>query len=223
MVTPGAVSAEREGDMDMLEPQQWLVDLIRSRRARIGVIGQGYVGLPLAVEFAAGGFTVVGIDNDLDRVGALVTGRSYIPDVETSRLEGLIEQGRYGVTADSEVLGQCDAIIICVPTPLSKSKDPDISFVMAAAEQVARHLRVGQLVVLESTTYPGTTEELLLPLFAAKGLRVGIDFFLVFSPERIDPGNLTFHVRDIPKVVGGVTRSCTEAGRRPVSPARDSM
>ena len=187
-----------------------LIDLIVNRRAQIGVIGQGYVGLPLAVEFAAVGFSVVGFENDLDKVGALAVGRSYIQDVDTSRLQELIRQGRYSATSDADALAQCDAIVICVPTPLGKSKDPDISYVMAAAESVARHLHVGQLVVLESTTYPGTTEELLLPLFEAKGLQVGEDFHLAFSPERIDPGNPTFKVRDIPKVVGGVTPACTD-------------
>jgi UDP-N-acetyl-D-glucosamine dehydrogenase len=176
----------------------------------VTVIGQGYVGLPLAAEFAEAGFSVTGLDNDQDRVAALNLGQSYIPDVPSGRLRQLMAAGRYAATADPAVLGQCDVIIICVPTPLRKSKDPDISFVLAAAEQVAEHLRAHQLVVLESTTYPGTTEELLLPLFESKGLKVGIDFFLAFSPERIDPGNPTFRVRDIAKVVGGVTGACRQ-------------
>ncbi len=186
-----------------------LVELFRARRATVGVIGQGYVGLPLAVEFAAAGFTAIGLDTDLDRVAALALGRSHIQDVDAGRLQELIRRGRYRPTADPGVLAGCDAIVICVPTPLGKTKDPDISFVMAAAEQVARHLRAGQLVVLESTTYPGTTQELLLPLFEAKGLRAGADFHLAFSPERIDPGNRSFRVGDIPKLVGGVTPACT--------------
>jgi UDP-N-acetyl-D-glucosamine dehydrogenase len=186
-----------------------LIDRIRSHTAKIAIIGQGYVGLPLAMEFASVGFKVVGLETDLERVGALAVGRSFIPDVDSARLQELIRLDRYAVTADAAVLAQCDAIVICVPTPLGKSKDPDISFVMAAAEEVAKHLRAGQLVVLESTTYPGTTEEVLLPLFESRGLQVGSDFYLAFSPERIDPGNRKFRVRDIPKVVGGVTRACT--------------
>jgi UDP-N-acetyl-D-glucosamine dehydrogenase len=187
---------------------QRLADRITDRTARVAVIGQGYVGLPLAAEFGEAGFTVTGLDSDLDRVGALAHGHSYIPDVDSVRLQALIRGGRYSATPDPEVLARADAIVICVPTPLGKSKDPDISFVVAAAEQVARHLRPGQLVVLESTTYPGTTEELLLPMFAARGVQVGVDVYLAFSPERIDPGNRTYRVKDIPKVVGGVTAAC---------------
>jgi UDP-N-acetyl-D-glucosamine dehydrogenase len=182
-----------------------LADRIRSHDARLAIIGQGYVGLPLAIEFARVGFRVAGVDTDLDRVGALNAGRSYIQDVNSTELSELLRQGRYAATADATVLADSDAVIICVPTPLGKSKDPDISFVMAAAEQVAARLRPGQLIVLESTTYPGTTEELLLPLFEARGGRAGRDFHLAFSPERIDPGNHSFTVREIPKIVGGVT------------------
>jgi UDP-N-acetyl-D-glucosamine dehydrogenase len=185
-----------------------LTTRIRTHGARLAVIGQGYVGLPLAVEFARAGFPVTGLDTDLSRVGSLNLGHSYIPDVASADLQELIRTGRYSAVADPALLVDCDVIIICVPTPLRKSKDPDISFVVAAAEQVARHLRPGQLVVLESTTYPGTTEELLLPLFEAAGLRVGVDFHLAFSPERIDPGNRTFKIREIPKIIGGVTPAC---------------
>lgn len=188
--------------------RQPLADLIRSHEARLAIIGQGYVGLPLAVAFARVGFPVFGIDTDLDRVGALNAGRSYIQDVDSAELGELVRQGRYVATSDATVLADSDAVIICVPTPLGKSKDPDISFVMAAADQVAAHLRPGQLVVLESTTYPGTTEELLLPRLQTRGGRVGRNFHLAFSPERIDPGNPTFTVRAIPKVVGGVTPAC---------------
>ncbi|MGH7263768.1 MAG: nucleotide sugar dehydrogenase [Candidatus Rokuibacteriota bacterium] len=192
-----------------MSPQP-LADRIRSHDARLAIVGQGYVGLPLAVEFARVGFRVTGLDTDLDRVGALNAGRSYIQDVASAELEDLLGQGRYAATGDAGVLADSDAVIICVPTPLGKSKDPDISFVMAAAEQVAARLRPGQLVVLESTTYPGTTEELLLPLFEARGRRVGRDFHLAFSPERIDPGNRSFPVRAIPKIVGGVTPACRQ-------------
>src|SRR2546426_3605750 len=186
-----------------------LTERIRQRAARIAVIGQGYVGLPLAIEFARAGFTVAGLDTDLDRVGVLNAGRSYTPDVSSADLATVLETGRYEATADGAVLEHSDVVIICVPTPLRTSKDPDISFVVAAAEQVAAGFRPGQLVVLESTSYPGTTEELLLPMFEAPGARVGVNFFLAFSPERIDPANTAFKVRDIAKIVGGVTSDCT--------------
>ena len=186
-----------------------LTERIRQRAARIAVIGQGYVGLPLAIEFARAGFTVAGLDTDLDRIGVLNAGRSYTPDVSSADLATVLEAGRYEATADCSVLERSDVVIICVPTPLRKSKDPDISFVVAAAEQVAARFRPGQLVVLESTSYPGTTEELLLPMFEARGARVGVNCFLAFSPERIDPANAAFKVRDIPKIVGGVTPECT--------------
>ena len=186
-----------------------LTERIRQHAARIAVIGQGYVGLPLAIEFARAGFTVAGLDTDLDRVGVLNAGRSYTPDVSSADLATVLEAGRYEATADGAVLEHSDVVIICVPTPLRKSKDPDISFVVAAAEQVAAGFRPGQLVVLESTSYPGTTEELLLPMFEARGARVGVNFFLAFSPERIDPANTAFKVRDIAKIVGGVTSDCT--------------
>jgi UDP-N-acetyl-D-glucosamine dehydrogenase len=185
-----------------------LTKRIEAREAQLVVVGQGYVGLPLAVAFAEAGFRVTGLDTDLDRVGRLALGQSGISDVSSDRLQACIRAGRYGATGDPAVLAEADGIVICVPTPLRKSKDPDISYVAAAAEQVARHLRGGQLVILESTTYPGTTEELLLPLFQQGGLRAGERFFLAFSPERIDPGNRRFRVADIPKVVGGVTAAC---------------
>jgi len=186
-----------------------LIERIRRREARISVIGQGYVGLPLAVEFARAGFAVSGLDNDPERVAALSAGRSHSPDVPDDDLTAVLRAQRYEPTTDFSVLRQSDVVIICVPTPLRKSKDPDISFVMVAAEQVAARFRPGQLIILESTTYPGTTKELLLPLFEARQARVGVDFFLAFSPERIDPANASFKVRDIPKVVGGVTPACT--------------
>jgi UDP-N-acetyl-D-glucosamine dehydrogenase len=186
-----------------------LTERIRRREARISVIGQGYVGLPLAVEFARAGFAVSGLDNDPERVAALSAGRSHSPDVPDDDLAAVLRARRYEPTTDFSVLRQSDVVIICVPTPLRKSKDPDISFVMVAAEQVAARFRPGQLIILESTTYPGTTKELLLPLFEARQARVGVDFFLAFSPERIDPANASFKVRDIPKVVGGVTPPCT--------------
>ena len=182
---------------------------IATHAARLSIIGQGYVGLPLAVEFAQAGFPVTGLDADPDRVAALASGRSHVPDVPSEQLQALLRAGRYHATSESAILAESDAVLICVPTPLGKSKDPDISYVVAAANEVAARFRPGQLIILESTTYPGTTEELLLPLFQEKGARIGEDLFLAFSPERIDPGNPTFKVKDISKVVGGITPACT--------------
>jgi UDP-N-acetyl-D-glucosamine dehydrogenase len=174
----------------------------------IGVIGLGYVGLPLAVAFAQSGASVIGVDLDPARVDAIQARRSFVEDVPTGVLAELVERGRLAATDDVARLADADAIVICVPTPLGKSKEPDISYIVAAADAVAGILRAGQLVVLESTTYPGTTQEVLLPRFEARGLEAGIDFFLAFSPERIDPGNQQFTLYDIPKVVGGLTPAC---------------
>src|SRR5437763_13406599 len=182
---------------------------IAAHTARISIVGQGYVGLPLAVEFAQAGFPVTGLDTDPDRVATRASGRSPVRDVPSEQLQALLRAGRYHATTEPAILAESDAVIICVPTPLRKSKDPDISYVVAASKEAATRFRPGQLIILESTTYPGTTEELLLPLFQANGARVGEDVFLAFSPERIDPGNPTFKVKDIPKVVGGVTPACT--------------
>ena len=182
---------------------------IEARTARLAIVGQGYVGLPVAVQFAATGFSVTGLDTDPERVAALSFGRSCSPDVTNADLTALLRGGRYEATTDFSALERSDVVIICVPTPLRKSKDPDITCVVAAGETVAARFHPGQLVVLESTTYPGTTDELLLPMFRARGARIGEDLFLAFSPERIDPGNSSFKVRDIPKVVGGITPACT--------------
>ena len=179
------------------------------RTARPAVIGLGYVGLPLAIEFAKAGFTVHGIDVDEKKVASLKRGRSYVGDVSSKDVAAMVKAGRFIPTTDFRVLAKADTINICVPTPLNKTKDPDVSYIVAAAEHVARHLKKGQLVILESTTYPGTTDELILPLLTARGGKVGKDFFLAFSPERVDPGNPTFQTRNIPKVVGGVTPRCT--------------
>ena len=176
----------------------------------IGVIGLGYVGLPLAVAFAESGASVIGVDLDARRVAGVAAGESFIEDVPTAALAALVREGRLGATSEVTALKDADAIIICVPTPLGKSKEPDISFIVAAADAVASIIRAGQLVVLESTTYPGTTQEVLLPRFEARGLTAGEDFFLAFSPERIDPGNKKWTLRDIPKVVGGLTPACRE-------------
>ncbi len=179
------------------------------RTARPAVIGLGYVGLPLAIEFAKAGFTVYGIDVDEKKVAALKRGRSYVGDVSSKDVAAMVKAERFLPTTDFRVLAKAHTVNICVPTPLNKTKDPDVSYIVAAAEQVARHLQKGQLVILESTTYPGTTDELILPLLTAKGGKVGKDFYLAFSPERVDPGNPNFQTRNIPKVVGGVTPRCT--------------
>jgi UDP-N-acetyl-D-glucosamine dehydrogenase len=176
----------------------------------IGVIGLGYVGLPLAVAFAESGARVVGVDLDARRVAAVAAGRSFIEDVPAATLAPLVRAGRLDATDDVTALKEADAVVICVPTPLGKSKEPDISFIVSAADAVASIIRAGQLIVLESTTYPGTTQEVLLPRFEARGLGAGRDFFLAFSPERIDPGNTEWRLRDIPKVVGGLTPACRE-------------
>jgi UDP-N-acetyl-D-glucosamine dehydrogenase len=188
-----------------------LIEKIESRRARAGVVGLGYVGLPLAVELARAGFTTVGIDVDARKVEEITAGHSYIPDVSTADVAALRRAGRLSATADFSVIAELDTVNICVPTPLRKTKDPDMSFVVAAAEQIARHLHPGLLVVLESTTYPGTTAELLQPMFEATGLRAGRDFFLAFSPERVDPANERYTTRNTPKVVGGTTPGCSRA------------
>jgi UDP-N-acetyl-D-glucosamine dehydrogenase len=187
---------------------QTLIDRIERREARVGVVGLGYVGLPLAVELARSGFHVVGIDLDSRKVASLLAGRSYIADVPSSELSALIASGRLGATTDFAAVRDLDSISICVPTPLRKTKDPDLSYIISATQQIAAYLRSGTLVILESTTYPGTTEELVQPLLEAGGLKAGTDFFLAFSPERVDPGNPTFNTRNVPKVVGGVTPDC---------------
>jgi UDP-N-acetyl-D-glucosamine dehydrogenase len=188
-----------------------IINLIKEKRARIGVIGLGYVGLPLAVEFAHRGFSATGFEVDTRKVEAINSGRSYIGDVNSSAVKELVEAGRLKATIDFDHLTDCDAIIICVPTPLRKTKEPDVSYILAAAEQITRRLRRGQLIILESTTYPGTTDEVLLPMFEEKGLKLDEDFLLAFSPERVDPGNPQFQTHNIPKVVGGCTDASTEA------------
>ena len=188
-----------------------IISLITSRRARVGVIGLGYVGLPLVVEFASNGFQAVGFEVDETKAARINSGESYIPDIPTTSVRELVASKRLQATTNFDELKDCDAIIICVPTPLRKTKEPDISYIMAAAEEIKRCLRNGQLIVLESTTYPGTTDEVLLPMFEATGLRLDTDFLLAFSPERVDPGNPTFQTHNIPKVVGGVTDDSTEA------------
>ena len=185
---------------------------IEDKSARVGVLGLGYVGLPLAVEFAKAGFHVTGIDVSAEKVGQINRGESYVLDVHTEELKPLVEAGLLRATTDFAEIANFDTVNICVPTPLRKTKDPDMSYIVACTEELAKYLKAGTLVILESTTYPGTTEELLLPTIAKSGLKVGQDFFLCFSPERVDPGNPNFQTKNIPKVVGGTTPACTEAG-----------
>ena len=192
---------------------QQLIDKLENRKATAAVIGLGYVGLPLAMEIAAAGFHVIGIDLDRDKIATLKQRKSYILDVPEKIITWAMESGRFTPTSDFTVLADADAVSICVPTPLSKSRDPDISFILAAIAEIRKHLRPGQLIVLESTTYPGTTNELILPELESAGLRVGEDFFLAFSPERIDPGNASFNTHNTPKIVGGITDRCTEMAR----------
>jgi UDP-N-acetyl-D-glucosamine dehydrogenase len=184
---------------------------IKAKEARIGVIGLGYVGLPLAVEFASAGFDVTGFDVDRSKIAEISAGRSYIPDVPERDLAWAVTAGRLRATDDMTLLRSMDAIDICVPTPLRKTKDPDLSYVVKAVEAVAAALQPGQLVILESTTYPGTTEEVVQPMLEEGGLTADVDFLLAFSPERVDPGNSQFTTRSIPKVVGGIGPASTEA------------
>ena len=184
--------------------------LVETKQARVGVIGLGYVGLPLAVEFARRGLRSVGFEVDARKAESINRGESYIPDVPSDALADAVSSERLHATTDFDELAACDAIIICVPTPLRKTKEPDISYILAASEEITKRLRHGQLVILESTTYPGTTDEVLLPMFEEKGLKLDEDFLLAFSPERVDPGNPQFHTDNIPKVVGGCTDDSTE-------------
>jgi len=186
---------------------------IEKKRANIGIIGQGYVGLPLAVEFAKVGFSVTGFDTDDKKVASINKGVSYILDVPSKDIKELVATGKLKATTDTKLLSKMDAIIICVPTPLRKTKEPDISYILSASKEIAKNKRKGQLVILESTTYPGTTEEIILPKLESSSFKVGKDFFLAFSPERVDPGNPKYKTRDITKIVGGVTPQCTELAR----------
>jgi UDP-N-acetyl-D-glucosamine dehydrogenase len=187
-----------------------LKEKIQSHSAKIGILGLGYVGLPLACEFAKAGFPVTGFEVDSRKVTSILAQKSYIEDIPTSVLQELVGKNRLTATTDFSKLRHMDAVIICVPTPLNKTKDPDVSYIMDSTKQIAKYLHKNQLVVLESTTYPGTTTELVLPMLEAKGFKVGEDIFLAFSPERIDPGNKQYQLPNTPKVVGGVTAPCGE-------------
>jgi UDP-N-acetyl-D-glucosamine dehydrogenase len=187
-----------------------LLDKIERRTARVGIIGLGYVGLPLAVEFARAGFRVAGYDVSERVVKLINDGRSHVADVPASAVAALVKEGRLEATTDATRLGELDAMSIAVPTPLAKTRDPDMSYVLSATETVARSARPGQVIILESTTYPGTTREMLQPAMEARGLVVGRDVFLAFSPERVDPGNERWNTHNTPKVVGGITADCTD-------------
>jgi UDP-N-acetyl-D-glucosamine dehydrogenase len=189
-----------------------LEEKIKNRTARVGIIGLGYVGLPLAMEFAKAGFSVTGIDIQPSKVSQLNRGESYVQDVPTDTLKKWVSGGKFRATSDFSVISTLDTINIAVPTPLRKTKDPDMSYIVSACQATAKYLGPGKLVILESTTYPGTTDELVLPMLEAPGWKVGEDFFLCFSPERVDPGNPRYQTANIPKVVGGITPACTRLG-----------
>src|SRR5262245_31557339 len=187
-----------------------LLEKIESRRARTGVVGLGYVGLPLLVELAKAGFHATGIDLDQRKIQAIEQGQPYIPDVSTADVTALRNAGKLTSRKAYSIVAELATINICVPTPLRKTKDPDMSYIVSSVEAIAKYLHKGMLIVLESTTYPGTTDEVVQPLLEATGLKAGRDFFLAFSPERVDPGNPTFHTHNVPKVVGGLTPTCAQ-------------
>src|SRR5882757_7012729 len=191
--------------------KQVIIERLTEKRARIGVIGLGYVGLPLVVEFAGSGFNAVGFEVDQSKADRINSGASYIGDIDSSAVKELVASKRLSATIDFDRLNDCDAVIICVPTPLRKTKEPDVSYILAAAEEIKKRLSRGQLIILESTTYPGTTDEVLMPMLQETGLKLDEDFLLAFSPERVDPGNPQFKTHNIPKVVGGVTDDSTAA------------
>ena len=197
----------------VVEHSTQLLEKIQAKTARLGIVGLGYVGLPLAVEFAKAGFSVTGIDVQQSKVDGVNAGRSHVQDVPDAELTRLVAEKRLSATTDFEAVAQLDTINICVPTPLRKTKDPDMAYIVSACQAIQRYLHPGMLIILESTTYPGTTEELLLPMLEGEsGLKVGKDFFLCFSPERVDPGNPKYQTVNIPKVVGGITPQCTRMG-----------
>jgi len=196
---------------------------IESKTARVGIVGLGYVGLPLAAEFAKAGYVVTGIDVQESKVAGLNRGESHIQDISSEEVGKMVGEKRFSATTDFSVVRDLDTINICVPTPLRKTKDPDMSFIVSAVEEIAKHFHPGLLVILESTTYPGTTDELLLPTFEKLGYKPGEDFFLCFSPERVDPGNPVYQTHNTPKVVGGVTPACTEMGKLFFSQALETV
>lgn len=200
-----------------------LIAKAKDRSAVFGIVGLGYVGLPLAIELVRAGYRVIGFDVQQRVVDLLNRGRSHIQDVPAAAVAAAVNDGKFSATADLKRLKEPDAISICVPTPLSKTKDPDVSYILAATESVKQALRRGQVVILESTTYPGTTRELMLPALESTGLKVGVDFFLAFSPERVDPGNPRYQTRNTPKVIGGITPACLETTMALYQPAIDTL
>ena len=190
-----------------------IIRKIRNREAKIGVIGLGYVGLPLVLRFGEENFKIIGFDIDENKVKKLNKGKSYIKHIPSEKIKNLLDKNSFKATSDYSALKEIDCIIICVPTPLNEKKEPNLTYVEKTSDKIAKYLRKGQLISLESTTYPGTTREILLPKFEGKGLEVGKDFFLIFSPEREDPGNPKYNTKNIPKVVGGITPACTEIGK----------
>ncbi len=202
---------------------QDLIDRAAKRDVTFGIVGLGYVGLPLAVELARAGFHVLGYDVQARVVDGLNAGRSHIKDVSDAEVAEMRSSGRFEATTDPSLLRGPDAISICVPTPLSKHKDPDVSFIKAATDAITLTLRRGQVIILESTTYPGTTREIMLPALESTGLKVGEDFFLAFSPERVDPGNPTYGTKNTPKVVGGITVDCQRVACAMYAPAIDTL
>lgn len=197
----------------MADQKQRLIAKFEGKTAVAGVVGLGYVGLPLVVVIAKAGYKVLGVDLNTEVVGGIGRGESHIQDVPSAELASLVQRKLVSATTDGAHLGECDAVSICVPTPLNKTKDPELSYILAAAEAVAATLRPGQLIILESTTYPGTTREVTMPVLERGGLKVGIDIFLCFSPERVDPGNTKWQTKNTPKVLGGVTPACLEVAQ----------
>ena len=206
-----------------MDVAQELIRKAEGREALFGVVGLGYVGLPLAVELAKAGYRVLGFDISQRVVDGLNAGRSHVKDISDEQLREAAAAGRFEATTDMARLAEPDAISICVPTPLSKFKDPDVSYIVAATDAVKRTLRRGQAIILESTTYPGTTREILQPALSSTGLRVGTDFFLAFSPERVDPGNPVWQTHNTPKVVGGITENCTRVACALYQPAIETL
>jgi UDP-N-acetyl-D-glucosamine dehydrogenase len=203
--------------------QAAMIEKLTKRQAHVVVVGIGYVGLPLVVEFARAGFRVTGYDRDPEKVAALASGRSYIADVESEDLAPAVAEKRLSATTDPKVLETADVVIVCVPTPLNKTKDPDMRFIASATEEIAQHIHPGMVVVLESTTYPGTTREVVAPRLEAAGAKIGQDLFVAFSPERVDPGNRVWKTRNTPKVIGGITPACTLIARTLYEQALDRI
>lgn len=193
---------------EAIDTARSLQEKIETKKARVGILGLGYVGLPLACAYAESGFVTTGFEMDESKIKTLSSGRSYIPDVESRIVQALWDQGKLRATSRFDELAEQDAVIICVPTPLRKTKEPDVSYIVSATQQIKKRIRPGQIVVLESTTYPGTTREILLSALSSPDFQVGRDFFLAFSPERVDPSNERYKIHNTPKVVGGVTGSC---------------